>query len=568
MSGILQRLGDSVGEMALNKGLITQQDWELIQQGRESLSGSCGEILISMGLVQEGDLYRMLATHLKVPYFVPDKMVPDMGLMDRIPADLQKHHAFLPLKLETNRLFIAMEDPGDVVLVDDLRRVCGVNIVPVLACPKDIARFVRRGPRPAATAATTVPSRDDAEQGEHAGETDVGALETEATQAPVIRLFNVILRDAIDNRASDIHIEPGAKEVLLRYRIDGILYDIMPINKQSMFEPLLVRVKVMAEMDIAEARKPQDGQFRVRNSGKTYDLRVSTLPTLYGEKAVLRVLDRSQAFFRIDELGMDLDAQQQAEAAVLKPQGFLLVAGPTGCGKTTTLYSLLHRAHSSEKNFVTVEDPVEYTFPRINQVQVNRKAGMTFASVMRYLLRQDPDVIMVGEIRDTETARMAVEAAMTGHQVLSTIHTNDSAGTVTRLIDMGIEPFLIAGSLGGVLAQRLIRKICDQCRQTIQPSASALAAVGLSPEVQGHFYKGTGCEACRSSGYKGRTAIFEFLRVNEEIRELIIRRGSVADLREAAMRAGMRSMKEEGLKKVLTGVTTLEEVMRVVDTLE
>ncbi|MBI3922775.1 MAG: type II/IV secretion system protein [Armatimonadetes bacterium] len=566
MSRILDRLGDIVGDWALHKGLVSKEDWELVQQGRGSLAGSIGEILVNMSLVKETDLYLMIAQHLKFPLFTPEKFDPDMGLMSHIPADLQKHHALLPLKLEGNRLFVAMEDPGDVVVIDDLRRGTSLNIVPVLASPKDLARFLRHKPRHTQPVASQ--SAEEAGDSHSVGVEGLDDLEAMVTEAPVIRLFNVILREAIENRASDIHIEPGPKEVTLRYRIDGILYDIMPINRQTMYQPLIIRVKVMANIDIAEARKPQDGQFRVNNNKKTYDFRVSTLPTIHGEKAVLRLLDRANAFLRMEELGMNADVQQQTEVAVTKPHGLLLVAGPTGSGKTTTLYSLLHRSHTPERNFVTVEDPVEYTFPRINQVQVNRKAGMTFASVMRHLLRQDPDVILVGEIRDTETAKMAVEAAMTGHLVMSTIHTNDAPSTVNRLTDMGVEPFLIAGSLTGVLAQRLVRCVCDQCRQTVQPPATSLLAAGLPAEAQGQFYYGRGCTACRSSGYRGRTGIYEFLQMNEQMRELIVRRASVADLREAARHSGMKSMREDGLHKVLSGLTTLEEVVRVVETPE
>jgi len=560
MSRLLDRLGDQLGLLAVQKALISVEQWELIQQSRHSLKGSAGELLINLGLVDEEALYRLVSEQLRVNLFVPEKMPPDLGLLAKLPPDMRARGDVLPIRLENGRLYVAMEDPTDIVLMDDLRRACGHNIVPLLAPPRSIKQFLR-----GETSRTPV---KEVESAVAPGEESVDESEVAITQPPAIRLVNVMLREAIECGASDIHIEPGPKDVVIRNRVDGMLHDVMTINKQSMFAPLVVRIKVMADMDIAESRKPQDGQFRVRSKNRTVDVRVSSMPTIHGEKLVLRLLDRSRVLYQLDLLGMSPAVQQQVEEAARKTHGLILISGPTGSGKTTTLYALMNHLQDPQRNIVSIEDPVEYVFPRVNQVQVNPKAGMTFATLMRHMLRQDPDVIVVGEIRDTETAKLAVEAAMTGHLVLSTVHTNDAASSVTRLVDMGIEPFLVSAALRGVLAQRLIRKVCDSCREPFQPSEHVLLSAGFPPGTQGHFYKGKGCAECRQYGYRGRTGIFEFLLVNDEIRELVIRGASVAEIRSAACHAGMIPMRQCGLEKVLTGLTTIEEVTRVVEEAE
>ncbi|OIO94759.1 MAG: hypothetical protein AUJ92_09315 [Armatimonadetes bacterium CG2_30_59_28] len=558
-------MGDQLGLLAVQKGLISIEQWELIEQSRHSLKGSAGELLINMGLVEEGVLYQLISAQIKIGLFVSDKMVPDLGLLSKIPPDMRARGDVLPVRVENGRMFVAMEDPTDIVVVDDLRRACGQNVVPLLASPRSIARFISGG---ASVSPAAPEGAERGDQAESRSEESVDESDASVTQPPAIRLVNVILREAVESGASDIHIEPGPRDVVVRNRVDGMLHDVMTVNKQSMLAPLVVRVKVMAEMDIAESRKPQDGQFRVRSQNRTVDIRVSSLPTIHGEKLVLRLLDRSKILYQLRLLGMSPQVQEQAESAALKTHGLILVSGPTGSGKTTTLYSLMNHTQSPQRNIISIEDPVEYVFPRVNQVQVNRKAGMTFASVMRHILRQDPDIIVVGEIRDPETAKMAVEAAMTGHLVLSTIHTNDAASSVTRLVDMGIEPFLVSAALSGILAQRLIRRVCDNCRQPDSPSEHALANAGIAPGTEGHFYRGKGCEGCRQSGYRGRTGIYEFLSVNEDIRELVIRGASVAEIREDACRGGMVPLRQRGLEKVLTGLTTLEEVARVAEQIE
>ncbi|MDR7489743.1 MAG: GspE/PulE family protein, partial [Armatimonadota bacterium] len=391
----------------------------------------------------------------------------------------------------------------------------------------------------------------------------VEQLKALVEDAPVVRLVNMIIEDAVRERASDIHIEPQRSGLLVRYRIDGVLHDVMkpPLNLKS---PLISRVKIMADMDIAERRKPQDGRIHLRTAGRAIDLRVSTLPTVYGEKVVMRILDQSTPLIGLSHLGFHSETLSQWEAAVNKPYGMILVTGPTGSGKSTTLYGTLNTLNTLEKNIVTVEDPVEYQLPRINQVQVNPKAGLTFATGLRSILRQDPDIIMVGEIRDRETAEIAVQAALTGHLVLSTLHTNDAASAVSRLVDMGIEPFLVSSSVIAILAQRLARQICSDCKTGYSPPPDALKRLGLDTAEGVTLYRGAGCEACRHTGYKGRIGVFELLVVTDSLRELIVRRAPAAELKAQAVREGMRTLRDDGLEKVLSGVSTIDEILRVV----
>jgi type IV pilus assembly protein PilB len=388
-----------------------------------------------------------------------------------------------------------------------------------------------------------------------------------AEEAPIIRLVNVMIQNAIKDRSSDIHVEPDRRYVRIRYRIDGVLHQITT-PPRYIHAPLVSRLKIMADMNIAERRLPQDGRIHVRYENKDYDLRVSTIPTVYGEKVVMRILDQSSVLIGLNKLGLFPETQAQLEELIVQPNGMLLSTGPTGSGKTTTQYSVLNKINSVEKNITTIEEPVEYQLPGINQVTVNRKAGLTFANAMRNFVRQDPDIIMVGEIRDLETAEIAIQASLTGHLVLSTLHTNDAPAAVTRLTDMGVEPFLISASVIGVLAQRLTRNICTECKESYTPPADALVRMGMSPD-ESHdivLYRGRGCEVCRHTGYKGRTGIFELMTLNEEIQDLIVKRAPLSEIREAALLNGMKTLKQDGFQKVLEGMTTLEELMRVVFT--
>ncbi|HEY6101923.1 MAG TPA: GspE/PulE family protein, partial [bacterium] len=396
-------------------------------------------------------------------------------------------------------------------------------------------------------------------------EVSLDRLRTMVEEAPVVRLVNLMINQAIGDGASDIHIEPHKRHVQIRYRVDGILRDIMNAPK-AVQAGLISRVKIMANLDIAERRVPQDGRIHLTADSKEFDLRVSTLPTVFGEKAVMRILDQSSTRLGLNKLGfapVTLDVWQQM---VTKPYGMILVCGPTGSGKTTTLYSTLHRINTTDKNILTVEDPVEYQLPRVNQVHVNPKAGVTFASALRSFLRQDPDIIMVGEIRDRETAEIAIQASLTGHLVLSTIHTNDAPSATTRLVDMGIEPFLISSSVIGVLAQRLVRTVCRNCIESYHPPIEALHRLGVAPK-EGEdvvFYRGRGCDRCKGSGYRGRMALFELMPMNDTVRDHILRGASAAVIRAQAIQDGMRTLRDDGVLKVLEGVTTVDELLRVV----
>jgi len=399
-------------------------------------------------------------------------------------------------------------------------------------------------------------------------EDDEGGLEKISEEAPIIRIAHAIMMQAIREKASDIHVEPGIKGVRIRYRIDGVLNETMTVPKHIQ-AALISRFKIMAELNIAERRVPQDGRIPVRHEGKDYDMRVSCLPTMFGEKIVMRILDKTSVLLGLNKLGFTPEVQAKLEEIVAQPQGMFLTTGPTGSGKTTTLYSVLHKINSVEKNIITVEDPVEYQLSGVSQVQINKKAGLTFAAAMRSFLRQDPDIIMVGEMRDLETAQIAIEASLTGHLVLSTLHTNDAPSAVMRLADMGIETYLIAATVQGIMAQRLCRKICNNCKEPYRVPASLLTSFGYKPDdpnAQITLYEGKGCEECRGKGYKGRVGLYELMTINEEIAELVVRRAPVADIRDAAKLNGMLELREDGLMKILEGLTTPEEVRRVVFT--
>jgi len=399
-------------------------------------------------------------------------------------------------------------------------------------------------------------------------EDDEGGLEKISEEAPIIRIAHAIMMQAIREKASDIHVEPGIKGVRIRYRIDGVLNETMTVPKHIQ-AALISRFKIMAELNIAERRVPQDGRIPVRHEGKDFDMRVSCLPTMFGEKIVMRILDKTSVLLGLNKLGFTPEVQAKIEEIVAQPQGMFLTTGPTGSGKTTTLYSVLHKINSIEKNIITVEDPVEYQLAGVSQVQINKKAGLTFAAAMRSFLRQDPDIIMVGEMRDLETAQIAIEASLTGHLVLSTLHTNDAPSAVMRLADMGIETYLVAATVVGIMAQRLCRKVCSNCKEPYKIPASFLSKFGYKPEdpnAQVTLYEGKGCEECRFKGYKGRVGLYELMTMNEEIAELVVRRAPVADIRDAAKANGMLELREDGLLKILEGMTTPDEVMRVVFT--
>jgi type IV pilus assembly protein PilB len=567
-----------LGQILLEKGLISQDQLDEALKVQKNTSEQLGRVLADLGYIEERDVLRAHAEQLGVPFLDLDSTSIDEDIAKTIPQSVVQRYNVVPVRREGNRLTVAMADPTNVFALDDIRLITGYEIDPMLAAADDISTLVR-GSDDGSTREelqTALQALDGGVGGLLEEEPDVtsGGVDEDIDrtraledEAPIIRVVNVIIQQAIKDRASDIHVEPDRRGVRIRYRIDGVLHEVMRVPKY-VHAPLVSRIKIMGDMNIAERRLPQDGRIHVRHEGKDYDLRVSSLPTVFNEKVVMRILDQSSILIGLNKLGMFPEIQAQLESIIVQPNGMILSTGPTGSGKTTTQYSILNKINSVEQNITTIEDPVEYQLPGLNQVHVNRKAGLTFANAMRYFVRQDPDIIMVGEIRDLETAETAIQAALTGHLVLSTLHTNDAPSAVTRLVDMGVEPFLIAASVIGVLAQRLGRRICQNCKEPYRPPMDALQRVGFPVEDVDSvvFYRGRGCEQCMHTGYRGRTGIFELMLVNDEIQDLVVKRAPLSEVRGAALANGMKILKTDGFQKVVEGLTTVEEVMRVVFT--
>ncbi len=557
-------------QVLISTGVISE---EQVEDAKIKAIGSrrpFQDVLIEMAYCTDLDVCNALSQILETEPVTISTEEINSELTELVPFGITQRWGLMPLKQEEDILTVAMSNPMDLGAIDELAVYTGMKIRPVLARKSDITKAIE-----------TVFHTDEAlydmmknviadedievEAAEHEEKEEVEDLRTQSEQAPIVKLTGMIINDAIKMEASDIHIEPQEKQVILRYRVDGLLKIIMDIPKNFQAS-LISRLKIMAELDIAERRIPQDGRMRVTAAGQVTDLRVSTLPTYFGEKVVMRILDTSQSTVPLDVIGFSAQDLELYETFLMRPQGMVLVTGPTGSGKTSTLYASLNRLKDETINIVTVEDPVEFQVPGLNQVQVNAKAGLTFAAALRSILRQDPDVVLLGEIRDKETAQIACQAALTGHVVFSTLHTNDAASAVTRLIDVGLEPYLIASTLVGTLAQRLVRKICPDCKEEDpEPDQRIIDLVaGMLTEVKDlKFFKGKGCENCHYTGYKGRTAIMEILEVNEEIQELISQGSSQVVIQKAARRNGMKNLMEAALAKTLAGLTTLEEAIRV-----
>ncbi|MBC7327103.1 type II secretion system ATPase GspE [bacterium] len=573
-----------VGEILLEEGVITPEQLKEVRDVAKATKADIKKLLIDLGYAKEEQVYAAWAKQLGYPFIDFSKERIDPSAVNLVPQHFAQRYNVIPVrKISDRKLLVAMADPTNIVAIDDLRLVTGLDIEPAVAVPDLITEAINRHYRAEVAPATAAVVTETAGAGglptavQEAISTlrargEISAEEEEALrvaeEAPIIRAVNAIIHQAIKERASDIHVEPERRSVRIRYRIDGILHEVMNLPR-FLHPPLTSRIKIMADMNIAERRLPQDGRIPIRTpDGKDYDLRVSCIPTITGEKIVMRILDRQNPLIGLHKLGFFPDTFAQLEKLISYPYGIILSTGPTGSGKTTTQYSILNRLNTTEVNIITIEDPVEYQLPGIYQVQVNTKAGLLFSNALRYFLRHDPDIMMVGEIRDLETAEIAVEASLTGHLVLSTLHTNDAPTAITRLIDMGVEPFLVSASLIGVLAQRLVRTLCPHCKEPYKPPAEGLRRLGLTPEeVEGvTFYRGRGCEYCRHTGYYGRTGIFELMVVNEEIAELIVRRAPLGEIREAAKANGMKTLMEDGLRKAMAGITTIEEVLRVAAT--
>ncbi|MEN6345751.1 MAG: ATPase, T2SS/T4P/T4SS family [Armatimonadia bacterium] len=595
-----------IGQMLIEKGLITEQQLNDALATQSQTTGEMlGQVLITLGFVDRVPLYETLAEQLRVPFVDLSKQPVDANVASLVPREILERYNAVPVGRGDGCIRVAMAEPGDVIAADDLKMHLQQAVEPLLADPESIqiaisGAFERRGggaggtPPPVAAASSATGTDGSTTNfegldmraltesvrtsGMLGGEDTYENKETRVTtdrvadvadEAPIIKIAKVILQRAIQDRASDIHVEPYRDKVRVRYRIDGVLHDMMQVPKH-VHAPLVSRYKIMSEMNIAERRVPQDGRIHVRHAGKDYDLRCSVIPTTGGEKFVMRILDKSSIEIGLEALGFDRSMLADLEKLIRQPNGMILSTGPTGSGKTTTQYSILNRINSVEINIITVEDPVEYQLDGIAQVHVNRKAGLTFAIALKYFLRQDPDIILVGEIRDLETSEIAIQAALTGHLVLSTLHTNDAPSTVTRLVDMGVEPFLISSSVIASLSQRLARRICPDCKEPYEPRKDALLGFGFDPDASENrdmvFYHGRGCEKCRHTGYRGRVGVYELMTMNQEIAELIVKRASAGQIKEAALAAGMITLQKDGFRKVLSGMTTVEELTRIVFT--
>ncbi len=582
-----------IGELLLKEKRITPEQLQQALNHQKANGGKLGHNLVSMGLVKDEEITALLSRQYGVPSINLAQFEIDAAVIKLIPADTAQKYQIVPLSRAGATLTIAMTDPTNVFAMDDIKFMTGYNVEPVVASEAAVVDAIQKyypvvaapkvtqssvslqsGPSALEMASrgleelqATMEDAGDVEVLEELQEISAEALAKQGEEAPVVRLVNVVLMSAIQKGASDIHIEPYEKELRVRYRVDGILYNIMS-PPMKFRDAIASRIKIMAKLDIAEKRLPQDGRIKIRFNdnglGKEIDFRVSVLPTLFGEKIVMRLLDKDKLMLDMTRLGFEQESLTKFETAIMRPWGMVLVTGPTGSGKTNTLYSSISRINTPETNIMTAEDPVEFNLAGVNQVQVKESIGLNFAAALRSFLRQDPNIILVGEIRDFETAEIAVKAALTGHLVLSTLHTNDAPSTINRLMNMGIEPFLVASSVHLICAQRLVRRVCSKCKAENPHAPAALLQAGFSADDANSVMpvKGTGCEHCNKTGYKGRVGLYEVMEVSEELRELILVGASGLEIRRKAVDEGMITLRQSGLRKVKEGVTTIEEVVR------
>ncbi len=557
--------GEPLGQVLVRLGAITVEDLQAAIERQKTDGRKLGEMLVAEEKITRDQLVKAMALRMGVGLFtLADGVDPALGRL--IDDKSARRYQAVPVRMDPDgRLVVAMADPSNVFAIDDLRILTRHEIRPALASSEEIQTLLGQTSRIDAVVADLVQETG----GEEGGPVDSADIADAADDAPVVRLVNSLIARAVDERASDIHLEPQAKEMVVRYRVDGVLRTVTSVPYR-LAGGVASRVKIMADLDIAERRAPQDGRVGLNVAGRPLDLRVATLPTVYGEKIVMRILDKSNVMLKLAELGFAKDVLAKFEACYSRPYGALLVTGPTGSGKSTSLYGALNQLNSTDKNIITVEDPVEYRLAGINQVQVNPKAGLTFAAGLRSILRCDPDIVMIGEIRDRETAQIAIESALTGHMVLATIHTNDSAGALTRLTEMGVEPFLSASAVAGILAQRLARRLCSHCKQqTMVPKATLMEMVDLSVLPHGlpdpvPVFKPVGCPRCQETGYRGRVGVYEMLVMSETMERMVVAGASGEDIAAQARKEGMRTLREDGLMKVLSGHTSIEEVARAV----
>ena len=559
---------DRIGEQLVRENLISRDQLTRALEDARANNSRVGFSLVKLGFLNEQDLVRALARQHRVPAVDLERVKLDPKILRLIPTEIALKHLVLPLRRVGRTLTVAMSDPTDLGVIDDLKFITRLDIEPVIAgdftLKKTIDReYEQQSDERINDLLKEIEQEDIEVMADSEEELSVGALQSAVEEAPVVRLINGILTDAVQKGASDIHFECYEKDIRVRYRVDGVLQEIMrPPTKMK--AALISRFKILSDLNIAERRVPQDGRLKLRLGKRVIDFRVSTLPTLFGEKIVLRILDKGNLTLDLEKFGMEPKAEEDFMKAIMNPYGMVLVTGPTGSGKTTTLYSALSKINTHEVNIMTAEDPVEYNLHGINQVQVRTDIGMTFSAALKAFLRQDPNIIMVGEIRDLDTGSIGIKAALTGHLDLSTLHTNDAPSTITRMVDMGIEPFNVASAVNLITAQRLVRRICSACKEPVTYGAEYLRAAGLDPdETSTHtFFRGRGCDACNGSGYKGRQGLYEVMAMSPALRRMILQEASTADLQAQAISEGMLTLRMDGMVKVRRGITTMEEVLK------
>ena len=558
---------DRIGDQLVHEGLITREQLSKALDDARANGTRVGFSLVKLGFLTEQDLVRALARQHRIPAVDLERVKLDPKILKLVPAEIAIKHQVLPLRRVGRTLTVAMSNPTDLGVLDDLKFVTRLDIEPVIAGDFSLRKIIEKEFEAADERINDLLKQIEQEEvelvEEHEEELNVTSLQAAVEEAPVVKLINGILTDAVHRGASDIHFECYEKDVRVRYRVDGVLQEIMrpPIKMKA---ALISRFKILSDLNIAERRVPQDGRIKLRVGRRVIDFRVSTLPTLFGEKIVLRILDKGNLSLDLESFGMEEKAEKDFMRAIMNPYGMVLVTGPTGSGKTTTLYSALSKINTAEVNILTAEDPVEYNLHGINQVQVRADIGMTFAAALRAFLRQDPNIIMVGEIRDLETGSIAIKAALTGHLVLSTLHTNDAPSTITRMVDMGIEAFNVASAVNLITAQRLVRRICPNCKEPLTYPEEYLAAAALTArDIEGiTFYHGKGCDQCGGSGYKGRQGLYEVMAMSPTLRRMVLQGASAAELQQQAISEGMLTLRMDGMIKVRRGITTLEEVIK------
>ncbi len=554
-----------VGEFLVRNGKLSEQDFARVGRVAAGTDESFAGMALKLGLISERDLGEGFASVLKIP-MIGAEDIPQVPLFeDELSLRFLKEAQVLPLEIRDEKLLLAMADPSDRFAIEAVGLACDLEVSPCVGLPSDIEKAIERLYGEGRSEMGEIVDSLGSEDG--GAEADIEHLKDLASEAPVIRLVNLIVQRAVELRASDIHIEPFEESLTVRYRVDGVLQDVEAPPAGST-AAVISRIKIMANLNIAERRKPQDGRIAVRVQGKELDLRVSTVPTLFGESVVIRLLDKESVKFDFDALGFDGQPMQRLLSALDMPHGIILVTGPTGSGKSTTLYTALHRLNTPERKIITVEDPVEYQLSGVNQIHVRSEVGLTFAGALRAIVRQDPDVIMVGEMRDVETARIAVQSALTGHLVLSTLHTNDAVGGVTRLLDMGVEDYLLTSTINGILAQRLVRRLCAACRESYVVLPEMVEELNLRnycPDGEVTLYRAKGCLECGGTGYRGRLVVAEVLLLSDPVRQLVMRHANASELLKGALDEGMETMYQDGLRKAVLGLTTVEEVIRVAE---